>query len=121
MKLAFVYVPVTDMPRALSFYRDTLGLEELWREGDGTVALRAPDDETAVMLDRVDTDAVPGPLFVVDSVLAFYERHRAGLDFVAEPAAIPGGYWVELRDPDGRLVRVLDQSTEAQEPSAPTG
>ena len=121
MKLAFVYLPVKDMPRALAFYRDTLGLEELWREGEDTAALRAPGDEAGLMLDRVDTDAVPGPLFVVDSVLGFYERHRAALDFVAEPAEIPGGYWVELRDADGRLVRVLDQSTEAQEVPAPAG
>ena len=58
MKLAFVYVPVQDMSRALAFYRDTLGLEELWREGDGTVALRAPDDEAGLMLDLVDSARV---------------------------------------------------------------
>jgi catechol 2,3-dioxygenase-like lactoylglutathione lyase family enzyme len=121
MKLAFVYVPVKDIPRALAFYRDTLGLEELWREGDGTVALRAPGDEAALMLDRVDTDAAPGPLYVVDSVAEFYERHRSQLDFMAEPAEIPGGNWVELRDPEGTLVRLLDQSTDAQEVPASSG
>lgn len=112
MKLAFVYVPVQDMPRALAFYRDQLGLEELWREGDGTVALRAPGDETGLMLDRVDSGPQAGPLFVVDSVAEFYATHRSSLAFDGEPAEIPGGYWVELRDPDGQLVRVLDQSTD---------
>lgn len=118
MKLAFVYMPVQDLSRALAFYRDTLGLQELWREGDGTVALHAPGDEAALMLDRVDPGPSPGPVFVVDSVAEFYARHRAALDFAAEPEVIPGGSWVELRDPDGQMVRVLDQSTEAQSTEA---
>lgn len=121
MKLGFVYVPVKDMSRALAFYRDTLGLEELWREGDGTVALRAPDDEAGLMLDLVDSAGAPGPLFVVDSVADFYARHRGALDFQAEPEEIPGGFWVEVRDPDGQTVRLLDQSTEAQAAPEPTG
>lgn len=121
MKLAFVYMPVQDLSRALEFYRDTLGLEELWREGDGTVALHGAGDEAALMLDRVAPGPTPGPVFVVESVAEFYARHRTALDFRAEPEEIPGGFWVELRDPDGQTVRVLDQSTEAQATGSPTG
>jgi len=65
------------------------------------------------MLDRVDPVPSPGPVTVVDSVAEFYELHRDALEFTDEPTQIAGGFWVELRDPDGHLVRVLDQSTES--------
>jgi len=73
------------------------------------------------MLDQVDSDGAPGPLFVVDSVADFYAHHRGALEFLAKPEEIPGGFWVEARDPDGRTVRLLDQSTEAQAAPTPTG
>src|SRR5690606_39101611 len=38
MKLSYIYVSVPDLKEALVFYRDELGLDEAWREGESTVA-----------------------------------------------------------------------------------
>lgn len=40
MKLAFLYYPVKNMEESLTYYRDVLGYEEAWREGEHTVALK---------------------------------------------------------------------------------
>ena len=37
MKLEFMYLPTQDLDAALALYRDTLGFDELWREGEVTV------------------------------------------------------------------------------------
>jgi catechol 2,3-dioxygenase-like lactoylglutathione lyase family enzyme len=42
MKLTFFYLPVADLKEALALYRDTLGWQEAWREGDTTTSLRLP-------------------------------------------------------------------------------
>lgn len=59
MELSFLYVPVTDLGPSLAFYRDVLGLEESWREGETTVAFRLPGSDVELMID-VDPDAPPG-------------------------------------------------------------
>jgi catechol 2,3-dioxygenase-like lactoylglutathione lyase family enzyme len=112
MQLTFAYTPVRDLPQALAFYRDTLGWEESWREGDTTVALQLPGTDVEVMLDQVDDDSRPGPVFVVESVKDFQETFRDRLPFDGEPQEIPGGYWTNFRDPSGNVIYALDQSTE---------
>jgi catechol 2,3-dioxygenase-like lactoylglutathione lyase family enzyme len=42
MKLEFCYLPTTDLAASLRLYRDALGFDELWREGDTTVGLAIP-------------------------------------------------------------------------------
>jgi hypothetical protein len=42
MKLTFIYQSVKGLPAALAFYRDELGLDEAWREGESTVAFELP-------------------------------------------------------------------------------
>jgi catechol 2,3-dioxygenase-like lactoylglutathione lyase family enzyme len=37
MKLEFLYTPTRDLQASLGLYRDELGWEEAWREGDSTV------------------------------------------------------------------------------------
>jgi hypothetical protein len=42
MKLEFLNVPTRDLQASLALYRDELGWEEAWREGDSTVSLKLP-------------------------------------------------------------------------------
>ena len=111
MRLDFIYLPVSDLPSALALYRDQLGFDELWREGEGTVALAVPGSETALM---VDADAAPGsgpgPIFGVDSVDGWLAGREEGLDVVFPPSDIPGGRLMGFRDAAGNHVYVLDQS-----------
>jgi catechol 2,3-dioxygenase-like lactoylglutathione lyase family enzyme len=111
VKLTFTYTPVPDLAEALTFYRDTLGWEEAWREGTTTVAFQLPDTEVQFMIDQVTDGSRPGPVFLVDSVKDFHESHRDRVRFGAEPQEIPGGYWVAFDDPGGNPVYVMDQST----------
>ena len=61
MKLQFMYLPTQDLDAALALYRDALGFDELWREGDETVGLNT-GTEVALMIDAAPMpDSGPGP------------------------------------------------------------
>lgn len=113
MKLEFLYAPTTDLDASLALYRDGLGCEEVWREGDATVALTLPGTDVQLMLDANDPGAPVGPLFVVDSVQSFHTARHEALRVVDEPSQIPGGFIAVYRDPAGATIYVMDQSTDA--------
>ena len=54
MKLEFLYAPTRDLQVSLALYRDELGWEEAWREGDSTVSLKLPGSDVQLMLDATD-------------------------------------------------------------------
>jgi len=108
VKLAFLYQPVADLKQALAFYRDDLGFEVAWREGETTAGLKLPGTDVRLMLD-VD-DGLPGPVFQVESVDAFYDQHQARYPWTQTPVDVPGGRWAIFVDPEGKPVRLLDES-----------
>ena len=112
MKLEFWYAPVADLAPALALYRDRLGWEEAWREGDSTVSLQLPGTEVQLMLDRGEK-YVAGPIFTVDSVRDFRSRHDGSLRWRYEPVDIPGGLLGGFEDESGNVVYVMDQSDAA--------
>lgn len=112
MKLEFLFTPTADMEASLALYRDGLGCEEVWREGDATVALSLPGTNVQLMLDAHDPTAPSGPLFVVDSVQAFHAKRPAAMQVVDDPSEIPGGFMATYRDPGGATIYVLDQATD---------
>lgn len=114
MKLTYLYQPVKDLPAAVAFYRDTLGLDESWREGETTAAFRLPGTEIELMLDVPPDDGPqwkPGGFFQVDSVDRFLADHP-GLTPAADPIDIPGGRSASFLDPSGNVLHLLDQSAE---------
>lgn len=112
MKLAYIYTPVKDFDEALAFYRDTLGLEEFWREGSEAAGFKLPDSSVHLMIDRDDREEAPGPFFVIDSVDEFYAARAGELKFVSEPRDIPPGRFASFADPSGNIIRVMDHSKE---------
>lgn len=111
MKLSLIYLPVKDLEAALAVYRDTLGFEEAWRQGDATVGLRLPGSDVELLVDQdVPAGDKPGPFFEVPDVDAFYAEHQVRLAFVAPPKDIPPGRYVAFDDPSGNRVHVLDLS-----------
>jgi predicted enzyme related to lactoylglutathione lyase len=112
MKLTFVYAPVRDLGEALTFYRDTLGLTEAWREGDTTVAFELPDSDVQLMVDRADDNSPPGPMYVVDSVADFFNG-QPGLKVTMPIMEIPDGHLAGFADPSGNTIYVLDQTGAA--------
>ena len=113
MKLLMIYLPVQDLGASLALYRDTLGFEVAWREGDLTAGLALPGTDIQLMLDQ-DAPAgdKPGPFFQVDDVDAFYGERMLELAFVAPPKDIPPGRYAAFDDPSGNRVHVLDMSAE---------
>ncbi|MBA2665817.1 MAG: VOC family protein [Trueperaceae bacterium] len=113
MQLSFVYVPVTDLAEALALYRDLLGFEQVWQEGEFVAGLDIPDSDVQIMLEQDPTEVgKPGPIFVVDSVDAFYAEHAEEMAFVVVPQDIPPGRYAAFDDPSGNRVRILDTSKE---------
>jgi catechol 2,3-dioxygenase-like lactoylglutathione lyase family enzyme len=114
MRLEFIYLPVPDLQGALALYRDKLGFDELWREGDATAGLALPGSEAGLMVDAAAAPgSAPGPMFSVDSVDGWLAEHGEGLELVFEPSDIPDGRLLAFRDTGGNHVYVLDQSTAA--------
>ena len=106
MKLTFLVVPVPDLAAALPFYRDELGLDEAWREGDHTVAFQLPDSEVQLMVDDENSDP-GGPMYLVDDLAAFMAAHP-GLPVAVPRYEIPGGSVIGYRDPGGNAFYVFD-------------
>lgn len=114
LPIAFIYLPTSDLDASLRLYRDALGHDELWREGEDTVGLAIPDSDVALMLDRAPTATAggPGPMFIAPSVSDFLAEHPE-LRPVGEPDEIPGGALASFRDPVGNWFYVLDQAAAA--------
>ncbi|MFI6390647.1 VOC family protein [Nonomuraea sp. NPDC050547] len=113
MKLIFLYQPVTDLQESVAFYRDVLGLDESWREGETTVAFHLPGTEVELMLDIPPTDGPEwgrGGGFMVDSVDDYIAAHP-GLKWVGEVQELPDGKSAAFLDPSGNPIHLFDQST----------
>ena len=110
MKLEFLYMPTRDLRAALALYRDGLGWQEAWREGESTVSLALPGTEVQLMLDATDPDAAFGPIFVVESVHDFHTGRPSELRIKTEPEGIPGGFMATFEDQSGNTIYVMDQS-----------
>jgi len=113
MKLTFLYQPVRDIKESVEFYR-ALGLDEAWREGDGTVAFKLPGSPVELMLDHVSGDSGPGGFFEVESVDKFVAEHQ-DFDWSGEIFEMPGGRGASFRDPSGNWIHLFDQSTAGPE------
>jgi catechol 2,3-dioxygenase-like lactoylglutathione lyase family enzyme len=115
MKLEFLYAPTRDLQAALGLYRDELGWQEVWREGESTVSLQLPGTDVQLMLDAAAPDggSAFGPIFVLDDVRQFFAERPAALRARAEQDEIPGGFLATFQDPSGNTIYVMDQSTEA--------
>ena len=106
MKLVYINQPVSDLQAAVGFYRDVLGFEEAWREGEGTVSFHVPGRFAQVML--VSDGLPPGPMYQVDDADGWVAAHP-DVPVRVPRLAIPGGAVIGLEGPGGNLFYVFDQ------------
>jgi catechol 2,3-dioxygenase-like lactoylglutathione lyase family enzyme len=106
VKLTFVYQPVEDVEAAAAFYRETLGFEETWRDGEITVAFWLPGRPAQVMVST--TKQPPGPMYLVDT-LDEWIRNHPDVVVTIEKYAIPGGSVAGFEAPGGNTFYVFDQ------------
>lgn len=110
-KVTYFYLPVSDLKAARTFYRDQLGLDETWREGETTCAFALPGTTIQLMLNQATPDDPDraGMVFTIPSVDSFYQAQQATLNFTEEPRDIPGnGRWVGAKDAAGHSLYFAD-------------
>jgi catechol 2,3-dioxygenase-like lactoylglutathione lyase family enzyme len=107
VKPTFIYIPTDDLAGTVRFYRDDLGLDEAWREGDDTVAFALPDSDVQLMVSTAPGEH--GPMYLVPSVAEWMLAHP-DLEVVLPLEQIPGGATVGFRDPAGNAFHVFDQA-----------
>ena len=119
MRINYAIVFVSDMGRAVSFYRDTLGLPlrfespewtEFATEG-ATLALHIAEDRGPA--DEPSADAPPGRCrtgFSVPDLDTFHEKMVAcKVPCVQEPTAVFGARVAQYIDPDGMVLSVGEE------------
>ena len=100
--IATVWLPVTDMARAVSFYRDDLGLEVVDHDGDWS-EVTAGDQR--IGLNEGESPAGDGGAviaFGVDDLDATVDSLKeSGVEFTDEVSEHPWGRIAPFKDPDG--------------------
>ena len=108
MKLVFLYHPVDNLMDSLSQYRNTLGFEEAWREGEQAIAIQLPGSDVKLLIENDEHDLGAGGVFLVESVDEFFREKKDVLTFVREPVDIPPGRYAIYKDGSGNVIRVVD-------------
>jgi predicted enzyme related to lactoylglutathione lyase len=110
-KVDCVSLPVRDLTEALSFYRDHLGHEMIWRTSSA-VGLRLGESDAELVL---HTEARPAAAeLLVEAVPAALSRFKeAGGSLVAGPFDIQIGKCAVVADPWGNHLVLLDMSKGA--------
>lgn len=111
-KASVVILAVTDLNRAMEFYRDRLGLKltginedfAFFDAGGFTIALRGG----ALKASAADLTSVE-IAFAVEHVKPAHQALRTlGVEFKREPRIITGATWAtDFRDPDGHVLSIV--------------
>ena len=123
-----VSVPVADQDRALAFYRDVLGLETRldahYGNGQRWIELAAPGATTTVALAPPDAGGPTGidtgiRLLTTDAEADFEALRSRDVEIVGDLMRWPNvPAMFMLRDPDGNLLRVVENKAAADEERA---
>ena len=112
--LAIVFL-VTDLRRAHRFYAETLGIAfEVTDFENGYLQARVPGDvELVFLVGDVPRGATPQLVFGlakggIDGLVAALAK--AGVEIVTPVSEAPGGWSAELKDPDGHLLSLYQDS-----------
>jgi predicted enzyme related to lactoylglutathione lyase len=114
-RLIAVRVFVRDWPRALAFYRDTLGLRVAFESAAmGWAQFDTGEAQLAIEVSRPDDEEDFAGRFVgvslsVADIDATYEELRGrGVEFLRPPETMPwGGVLAHFRDPDGNVLTLI--------------
>lgn len=105
-KVDCIRLSVADLESGLSFYRDQLGLELIWRT-ERAVGLGMPDDTTEIVL-HTERQRPEIDLEVESADAAAVQIERAGGEVRVPPFDIQIGRCVVIGDPWGNELVLLD-------------
>lgn len=111
-KLGLIMIVVKDMERSVAFYRDVLGLNLLFKQGNWSqfdagnilIGLHPEGEEVKVS----PTSGMSFGIYVDDIMKSASEIKRRGGQFGIEPRPEPFGRWALLRDPDGYGIQIIE-------------
>jgi predicted enzyme related to lactoylglutathione lyase len=105
--ISAIWLPVSDMQRAVAFYRDKLGLDVLEHGGDWS-EVTAGDQR--IGLNAAESPAGQGGAviaFAVDDIEATVDQLKGqGVDFSGELSEHPWGQIAPFKDPDGNDLQI---------------
>src|SRR5579864_8203989 len=115
-------INVSDLDRSVSWYRDGLGFEEIYRMDEyGWCEMRSPIDGVTIGLQQTKTGFGPGgatlSFTVADIEAARKHLQSAGARFEGEIVEIPGEDGVKLAnfvDPDGNPLTLAEPNQPAK-------
>jgi catechol 2,3-dioxygenase-like lactoylglutathione lyase family enzyme len=114
VRLDHLAITVHDVARSCAWYVDSFGFSvEFEAPERGTVALRDDGDLTLFLVETAEPLAPSCTLTLqVDDVdVKHRELAARGVVFEQVPQLLFWGYGAELRDPDGYLIHVWDETT----------
>jgi catechol 2,3-dioxygenase-like lactoylglutathione lyase family enzyme len=107
-KIDCVCLPVPDLDTGLTFYRDRLGHELIWRTPT-QLGLRMPDTGAEIVL-QIERPSPEVDLLVTSVEEAVGRIVAAGGQIVTPPFEIQIGKAAVVQDPWGNLLTILDAS-----------
>lgn len=114
-KIDRVLIRVPNIPSAVTYYRDVLGLR-VSRQDKRLASLRFPDDDSPELLLHSDPDLPAEAIYYrVDDVRDMYRRRKElNLTFISAPTAVARGYKATVKDPFGLVLQLLDRTSDTQ-------
>lgn len=104
-----VTIRVPDLDTGLAFYRDQLGHELIWRnDAEGQAGLRTPDSATEVVLSTTLSYEPNWKVRSAEQAAAVFVA--SGGRIVTGPHDIPIGQLVDVEDPFGNVLLLLDST-----------
>lgn len=102
---------VSDVPSAIAYYRDVLGLAPTWIWGERIGGVHTEHGPIEIYLARADRPSPSRLAVFVDDADATYDKYRdAGADIVDQLKTQPWGLrGFTLRDPDGNLIDIAHE------------
>lgn len=113
VRLDHITIPVTRLARSSVWYTGNLGMKiEFEIPERKTVALQDDADLTLFLIETEQVAPLCILTFQVDNVDAKYvELSGRGVEFEKSPRKHFWGYGAELRDPDGYLIYLWDETS----------
>jgi len=114
-RLDHISLPVNDWRASRDWWRDKLGFEVEFEMPDAGVAAMRDEADLTVFLGQADGVSAPPGLAltvqVADVDAKAAELAAAGVRLEQAPRRLSWGYGAELRDPNGYLVRLWDETS----------
>lgn len=117
--ISFASIPVTDLDRAIGFYRDVLGLnldtDAEFMPGARWVTMRPDDQPTKLHFDLVEEmpeTAKPAIPFIGDVAATVEAARTGGAEITQEPGPAPwdaGTTFAMFKDSEGNLILVASR------------